>query len=502
VTAYTVCKYTRPTITVAFANTATDVINYNFGSPYDDTVTQISGPSINDPASYAFSTKSSYSATTAQMHEDTVRDSLRNDFEIAGLPAYVQVGAEARHKINGENTYKEGITGIPWSLGSNIYSGDDIQDTAGGFPDFRILPQTVWSFYGNQASYPNTVNINTTYGGAFQGLENVVAEYAMGQVTAGPLKIMAGLRDEYTHFWISGWQIETPVTGSAIVTPVTSTKNYSNALPDVILTYEITPQTIARASWTNTLARPDYSTTIPGVTINDQVRTISQGNPQLPALQSMNWDASLEHYYSPLGYVSAGLFYKDIKNFTYQAQIGASTNPATLGYLISSLGNVPNAWIYGLELAWDQRFGFLPAPLDGLGILSNATFGNSDAEYPTRPGEDLPYLGFAKELANVALTYDLGGFHAQVSETYHGKRLEVDSALGANADQDEYEDRYLTLGCGVSYSFANHWQVYFNGYNLNNAPLLEYYGGTGNLKRMQTYEAYGWSAESGIRWTY
>jgi TonB-dependent receptor len=502
VTGYTVGKYTRPTITIAFANTAPVVINYNFQSAYSDTVTQLSGPSIDDPSTYAFSTKSAYSATTAQMHEISVRDDLRDDFELADLPAFLKVGAQFRHKINGENTYKEGITSIPWTLPSNIYPGNDVQDVAGGFPDFRILPQTVWSFQQNQALYGTSLNIPTTFGGAFQAREDVAAVYAMGQVTAGDLKVSAGLRDESTDFWITGWQIETPLTGAQVVTPVVSTKTYSNLMPALILTYELDPKTIARASWTNTLARPDYSATIPGVNINDQVRTISQGNPQLPALQSANWDASLEHYYSPLGVVSAAVFYKDIKNFTYQAQVGASTNPATLGYLISSFNNVPSAWIYGLELAWSQRFGFLPPPFDGLGLQANGTFGDSAAKYPTRPGEELPYLGLAKQLANVALTYDLGGFHAQVSETYHGKRLEVDSALGTNSTQDEYEDRYLTVGCGLSYAFAGNWQVYLTGTNLNNAPLLEYYGGTGSLKRMQTYEAYGWSLESGIRWSY
>jgi TonB-dependent receptor len=508
--AYTVGKYTRPTINIAFANTTSSVINYNFDSSYDDTVSQISGPSIDSPSSYALSTKSYYSATTAQMHEETVGDGLRDDFEVAGLPAFIKIGAEYRHKINGENTYKEGITSIPWTLASNIYSSNDIQDTAGGFPNFRILPQAVWGFQQNQSQYATSLNINTTYGGAFQGRENIEAEYAMAQVTAGSLKVMAGVRDEATQFWIDGWQVDTT---TSVVTPVVSSTNYSNFLPDVILTYEFNPNTIARASWTNTIARPDYAATIPGVNINDQVRTVSQGNPGLPALKSMNWDASLEHYYSPLGMVSAGFFYKNIDNFTYQAGLGASTNPATLGYTVSSYATAPSAWIYGVELIWAQRFGFLPHPLDGFGIQANATVGNSEAQYPTRPGEDLPYVGFSKQLANVSLTYDLGGFHAQVSETYHGKRLEVDSALGSattNAQgvvtpastQDEYEDKYLELGAGASYSFANHWQIYVTGTNLNNAPLREYYGGTGSLKRLQTYESYGWGLESGIRWNY
>lgn len=514
VTGYTYATYTRPTITIAFASTAPAVLTYNFGSAYNDSVSQVSGPSIDDPSSYAFSTKSYYSATTAQMHEATVRDDLRDDFDIGDLPSFIKAGVEVRHKINGENTDKWGITSIPWTLNSStIIPGNDIQDTAGNFPDFRILPQADWDFQKEQANYPLSLNTSTTYGGAFQARENILAGYVMAQTTIGRLKAMAGLRDESTAFWITGWQIETTTAGKQVVTPVSTSKDYSNLMPDAIVTYEFDPRTLARASWTNTIARPDYAATIPGVNVNDQVRTISQGNPDLPALQSMNWDASLERYYSSLGMVSAGFFYKSIKNFTYQTQVGASTDPATLGYLVTSYENAPTAWIYGIELAWTQRFGFLPSPFNGLGIASNATLGDSGVKYPTRPGEELPYIGYAKQLANVSLTYDLGGFHAQVSESYHGKRLEVDSAIGSTSTtsaglvvpgstQDEYEDRYFQLGAGVSYTFADHWQVYCTGYNLNNAPLKEYYGGTGGLKRIQTFESYGWSAESGIRWTY
>ena len=245
--------------------------------------------------------------------------------------------------------------------------------------------------------------------------------------------------------------------------------------------------------------RPDYSATAPGRAVDDNAHTVTQGNAKLDPLQATNWDASLEHYYSPLGVVSAAVFYKSIKNFTYQNQSG--TDPAT-GYLLTTYFNGPSAWIYGVELNWAQQLGFLPSPFNGLGVQVNALLGDSQASYPTRPGEAIPFSGFAHKSGNAALTYTKNGLNLRLAVHFHGKRLESGSTIGTDATQDQYEDTYYSVDFGSSYTFKQHWQIYLTGANLNNAPLREYYGGTGSLKRLQTYEAYGWSAESGLRWNY
>jgi TonB-dependent receptor len=497
---YTTSKYTRPTATIAYANTTATVVSYAFDSPYDNIVTQVSGPSIGNPASYAFSTKSSYSNTTANMHEETVRDDLRYDFNLDGLPAYVTGGAEYRHKNNNIDTSKWAITSLPanpWSsLAANVYPGFDTQDTLGGFPNFQIRQESVSDFFKNGANYGQTLTASTTYGGAFMALENIAAAYAMGGVTAGKLKVMAGVRAEDTHFWIDGWQFDAT---TSVATPYVAQKDYTNVLPTAIFTYEFTPNTIARASWSNTLARPNYNATAPGRTVNDVAKTVSQGNANLPALTAMNWDASLEHYYSPLGLVSAAVYYKSIKNFNYQALAG--TDPAT-GYQLTTYLNAPSAWIYGAELSWAQRLGFLPEPFNGLGFQANLLLGSSHATYPTRPGESLPFMGYGHEEGNVALTYDHRGLHLRVAEHFHDARLLSRSVIGADATGDEHEDAYHTIDFGGSYTFRRHWQIYLNAANLNNAPLLEYFQGPNSPKRIDTYERYGWSAESGMRWNY
>jgi len=227
---------------------------------------------------------------------------------------------------------------------------------------------------------------------------------------------------------------------------------------------------------------------------------VTEGNPNLPALQSMNYDVSFEHYYSPVGLVSVGAFYKSIKNFSYQA-LNAS-DPAYPGYTVSTYLTGPSAWIEGLEFNWVQQLSFLPGPLKGLGVEADAVLGNSVARYPTRPGEILPFMGYGHEYGNAALTYNYAGFTARIVDQFHSRRLESQGTLGANATQDQYEEPFHEIDASASYTYKQHWEIYFEGSNLFNAPLLEYYGGTGDLRRIQTKEAYGWSAESGLRWHY
>jgi len=495
---WTTGKYTRPTLTIAYANTTATQVNYAFNTSYNPTVAQASGPSLDVPANYAFSTKSGYSNTTFNMHEVSAQDNVRYDLPDAPNPTYIKVGFEYRSKNANLSNSKYNITNPPFAnLASIAYPGNDIQDTMGYAPTFNIRQEAVQSYYSNQGAYTLMPVPTTIYGGSFTSLENIAAPYVMGGITLGKLKLIAGGRVEATDFTIHGWSQDS-TTG--LISPVTADKDYANFMPDVIGEYEVTANDIIRASWTNTIARPDYADTAPGRTVDDVNKIVSEGNVHLDPLQSMNYDVSFEHYYSPVGLVSASLYYKSIKNFSYQA--GGGTDPAYPGYNVTTFFNGPSAWIDGVELDWVQQLSFLPGFLKGLGFEANGVIGDSQAKYPTRPGETLPFSGYGHNFGNLALTYNYMGLTARIADQFHGRRLESGSVIGANATQDQYEEPFHEIDCSVSYTYRSHWEIYFEGSNLFNAPLLEYYGGTGDLHRIQTKEAYGWSAESGLRWHY
>ena len=491
---YTIGKFTRPQVSLKFANTAAMTMTYDFTDPYHPVLGQTAGPSILDPGSYAFSTSSTFTNTAAGMHEKSVRDDFRRDFTVGALPAFVKAGGEYRNKNNYETSSSSSINSIPFTLADETVP--DSQYRMGGFPQFRMLPQAMQNYFQQSAGWPLTFNASSSLLGSFQALENVASAYAMGGLTVGELKIIAGVRDESTHFRISGWQYDS-TTGA--LTPVTYVKNFGNVLPDVVLTYEIDPKTLVRASWTNTIARPDYQYTIPGRTVSDSIHTVVAGNPSIPPLEAVNWDASIEHYFASLGVVSVAVYYKNVRNFPYSSG-GTDTDPFT-GYALSTSLAAPGGWVEGLEADWTQRFGFLPAPLDGLGAIINLTFNNSTVHYPTRPNENVPFVGLAKNYLTAALTYEKRGLQLKLAAQHHSPRIEVDTTLGANSTQDIYEDAYTQLDFGSSYTFAKHWQVYVNLANLTRAPFRTYYGGT-PWKKVYFYEQYGMNGETGVRWTY
>ena len=116
---------------------------------------------------------------------------------------------------------------------------------------------------------------------------------------------------------------------SATVQPVQSSGEYNNLLPAIDFRISPMDDVVARISYSKTIARPDYgnlfasqSAQSPDIaTALGGVATGATGDPGLSPLISDNFDVSLEWYFGPSSYVSAGFFYKKVKNFVGTARI-------------------------------------------------------------------------------------------------------------------------------------------------------------------------------------
>ncbi|NIJ19053.1 TonB-dependent receptor [Sphingomonas naasensis] len=106
------------------------------------------------------------------------------------------------------------------------------------------------------------------------------------------------------------------------------TGSYSNFLPAFDFSIEPVENLKGRLSFSRTLARPEYGNLFVSETANAPGRPIavggeatgSTGNPNLQPLLSDNLDLSLEWYFAPSSYVSAGFFYKNVRNFVGSGQ--------------------------------------------------------------------------------------------------------------------------------------------------------------------------------------
>ena len=140
----------------------------------------------------------------------------------------------------------------------------------------------------------------------------------------------------------------------------------------------------------------------------------------------------LEYYFEPSGYLSAGVFLKEIKDFIYGdtgAVIASGSDNGFdgdyVGYNLVQNINGGSGRVRGFELAYQQRFTRLPAAWKGLGISANYTRlesrGNYSSSSGTQTGAEI--AGFMPETFNASVTYAYRAWDVQVKYTYRAQNL-------------------------------------------------------------------------------
>ncbi|MFA5631976.1 MAG: TonB-dependent receptor [Porticoccaceae bacterium] len=324
--------------------------------------------------------------------------------------------------------------------------------------------------------------------------ENIDAAYLMNTLDIDDLRIIAGLRYESTRLKARG----TGLDQDDFVT-TRSSNDYDHWLPGLHAIYQVDDRTQIRAAWTNTVVRPTFGQLFPGFVIDDD--EMEFGNPDLKPLESANFDLGIEHYMGRAGAVSAFLFYKDIDNFIYTADLAGTADYADFSEAITSV-NGGSAEVYGLELAYSQKFDWLPAPWNGLLVNANTTFTHSDADIEqfdpdldamSRRGISLP--GQSDITGNFTLGWENDRLSLRLSANYKSDYLnEVGDPLDSR--QDLEVDDQLFIDFSASYFLRDGLQVYFEAQNLTDES---YYVYSGNRSYNAQYEEYGPTFTLGVR---
>jgi len=178
--------------------------------------------------------------------------------------------------------------------------------------------------------------------------EDILAGYAQltwkAELAGRPASMVAGVRYEETKSK-SVSLIRTPraivwtadndfsINTTETYAPISGKNKYSNLLPALDFQLELAKDLLGRFSFSRTIARPDYANLFASVspqapnrpTANGAIALGTRGNPELDPLISDNFDVSVEWYYKPSSYVSAGFFEKRVNNF-----VGTGTFNQTL----------------------------------------------------------------------------------------------------------------------------------------------------------------------------
>lgn len=317
--------------------------------------------------------------------------------------------------------------------------------------------------------------------------ENITAGYIMADYKiTNKFMAIVGARVENTNITYSGFEFDED-NGEAVKTPEVD-KNYTNVLPGAHLKYNFSDNSILRFAWTNTLARPNYFDLVPYATYSPDNMTLERGNPELEATTSMNLDLMFEKYFSSIGVLSAGGFYKDISNFIY-SRTDLNYDDPQFGRLISYTRpeNGGNADVYGFEVSLQRQLDFLPGALKGFGVYLNYTFTESSTTgIQGRENEDLRLTGTAKNMVNASLSYENKKLVVRASLNFASDYIDE---VGGSAFNDIYYDKQTFVDVNASYAFTPKWRVYVEANNLTNQPLRYYQGISERTYQEEFYNA-------------
>ena len=448
-----------------------------------------------DPANFSLAEIEREQGLTTDT-EQNIRVDLTRDWFMADLPSQLQFGAKfsTREKDNNldvwayEDFDSYGFTDDQLSLEQFVSGTTRLGPKISASALERLLSGlNPADFYDDEESRINDFTIQ----------ENINAAYLMNTVDIDDLRIIAGLRYEGTRLKTEGTGLNEGVFES-----VDTRNSYHHWLPGLHAIYQLGANSQLRASWTNSVVRPTFGQLFPGFVVDGNEAEF--GNPNLKPLESSNLDLGIEHYMGRAGAVSAFVFYKDIENFVYDADLAGTGDYATFDEAMSYV-NGDSATVYGLELAYAQKFSWLPAPWNGLLVNANTTLSRSDADieqYNPDTGRmqsrsiDLP--GQSDLTGNLTLGWENDKLSLRVSANYKSDYLdEVGDVLDKRYDYRVDDQLFVDLS--ASYFLTDNLQLFMAAQNITDES---YYVYTGDRKYNAQYEEYGPTYKVGLTLTH
>ncbi|MBL9208134.1 MAG: TonB-dependent receptor [Opitutaceae bacterium] len=468
-----------------------------------------SGLDRNDPSIAGVYTMRNLLRGTREYWDDEFNGAVdaTRDLTLAGLPIQFKAGAKFRSRTRDLNeTVRSYNQNANWSLTGYTGQPDipsliaryratgtsDGRYDYGYFLDPTVVRNVSDTLIARGLLTPLSTNAFNSLYNDYSAREDITSGYLMGQASRGRLTVLAGLRAEQTKT-----RFETFNVVDGVPVAIAPERDYTDWLPGLHLRFDLSKNLVVRGAYTETIARPTFNQLNPRATISTTSDTVSRGNIDLKPVYAHNFDLAIERYLGSVGYLSAGVFHKDIKNSVYrstQSEIFES-EPAR----VTQPRNAKGGTLTGVELAFDTQLKFLPAPLDGFGVTVNYTYTHSelDSGLPALAGVKLPLFDQVGDTVNASLYYEKGPARLRLS-LHHRSEVLFDLATDNVLALARYEAPSTTLDFTASYRVWRNWTVYTEFSNLTNEPSHGYNGS--ESLRLDYNEFTGWSAVLGVRW--
>jgi TonB-dependent receptor len=431
---------------------------------------------------------------------------------------------------------------------TDYYNGTYFGGHFGQVSDFnQALNYTLTNYQGDLDGQKTAA---ATYPNLFHTVEQITAGYIMNALDFGKLHVNTGLRIENTRTLTFGYNVNffgtyvsstktymggasnvNCVGNTAPVAPsagncytfkgISNNPAYLDLLPSVQLRYSLTNNSALRAVYARGVARPDPYQLVPYVTEDSTASptTVLIGNPALRPEHANDYDLLYENYLRPLGLIQAGFFFKQLTAPQVQIAIPAAVSLSSLpaGYFppsvttalslypgdsVTQYTNGKNAYIYGLELSFQQHFSYLPGVLSGLGLQANYSYTASQEKGLPLRNDSPTTIDQSPNTFKISPTYDTRRFSARVGLAYDQASLFQYSYVSPNyvstADPgrlgtkgptgDIYTLTHFQVDAQLSYRFYKGISAVASGLNLNNEVFGYYQGSTQFVNQREYYK--------------
>lgn len=363
-------------------------------------------------------------------------------FELFGKPANLKFGGAYTYKFRDFSTddYTFTITG----------EDDFIAD---GNPDNLLASENLWTpakGFGSHLVFGDQFNPNDAYEGEHSiGATYISAEFNL----TDNFKTVLGLRTELFNSYYTG-QNNVAVYNRQLIL------DEFDIFPSANLIYALNDNSNLRTSYSRTTARPSFKEASVAQIFDPITNRLFIGNINLVPTYINNLDLRYERFGDNGQMIAVSGFYKDFTAPIEQAFFLEAPTQLTVD-------NLGNAVVYGAEVEFRQRLGFIAESLNNLKLNVNASLIKSELtmsedEFEGRnkakrdgevidPKRDLQ--GQAPYLVNVGLDYNNSDIGLQTGLFYNvqGSTLEI---VGIGLVPDVYTQPFNSLNFTLSKAFG------------------------------------------------
>lgn len=316
------------------------------------------------------------------------------------------------------------------------------------------------------------------------------------------LKTNFGIRAVKTDVTSEAW-----INGNAVKVE----RDYTNFLPSMNFSLNVTEDLVTRLSYGKTMTRPNMgSLNIAAPSFGYTTRTVANlGNPGLNPYESNDIDLGVEWYFAEESLLAVNYFYKDVTTSLktdiveklvdqeYHAAIFAdpqydaiyNADPRTVPYTHYIPVNDNEGFeVKGYELIYQQTLSFLPGFLSNLGVVSNFTH--------VTAGD---MTGLSENSYNVTVFYEKDNFGMRVAANYRDDYLL--SLPGGNGHVAEMKYGPTHVDFSSFYNFSDNLTLTLELINLTDEKERIYGTGDGGMDLTRELNHTGRQLLLGVRYS-